>query len=91
MDDQSDGQIELLRGILSEVQDLNSQLARTDERSRQNSDDVQILREDRIVPLERQADQNTTRSHRNALIIGAGVSFLTIATGAGLSYIFTLL
>lgn len=90
-DKNSDSEIEILRGILSEVQDLNAQLARTDERSRQNKDNVETLREDRIVPVERQSDTNTARSKRNSIILGAGVTFVTLLLGAALTYAFTLL
>jgi hypothetical protein len=88
--DSIDTEIDLLRGILTEVQDLNAQLARTDERSRQNSNDVETLREQRVAPLERQVDSNAARARRNALIIGAGLSVLTILFGGTVTYAFTL-
>lgn len=91
MDSESDSEIEVLRGILSEVQDLNAQLARTDERSRQNSNDVETLREDRIVPLERQTDTVSDRSRRNSLILGAGLTVLTVVLTGSVTYAFTLL
>lgn len=87
----SDSEIELLRGILTEVQDLNAQLARTDERSRRNRNDVETLREDRVAPLEREVDSNASRAERNALIITGGLTVLTILFGATITYGFTLL
>ncbi len=84
-DDKSDSEseIEILRGILSEVQDLNAQLARTDERSRQNRSDVETLREDRIAPLETDVVENSNRSRRNSLVLGAAVTLFTIVFGEG--------
>ena len=89
MDQPEDSEIEVLRNILTEVQNLNAQLARTDERSQQNKSDVETLREDRIVPLETQADRNGDRSRRNSLILGAVVTLSTILIGAGSTYAFT--
>ena len=89
--DVNDDQLEILKGILTEVQDLNMQLARTDERSRNNKDQVEDLRENRIVPLESQAEQNDNRSRRNSLVLGAAVTLTTILLGAGVTYVFTLL
>lgn len=91
--DESDGdsEIKLLKSILSEIQDLNSQLARTDERSRNNRAQVEDLRDNRIVPLEGQVATNDNRSRRNSLIIRAAITAVTLATGAGISYTFTLL
>lgn len=86
-----ESEIELLRGILSEVQDLNTQLARTDQRSQQNESKVESLREDRIVPLEGDVISNSNRSRRNSLVLGAAVTISTILIGAGSTYIFTLL
>ncbi len=92
-DDKSDSEseIEILRGILSEVQDLNAQLARTDERSRQNRSDVETLREDRIAPLETDVVENSNRSRRNSLVLGAAVTLFTIVFGGGVTYVFTIL
>lgn len=90
MDEPNDSEIEVLRNILTEVQNLNSQLARTDERSQQNRSDVETLREDRIVPVEKQADKNGERSRRNSLILGAVVTLTTIFVGAGSTYLFTI-
>jgi len=86
-----DSEVKLLKSILSEIQDLNSQLARTDERSRNNRAQVEDLRDNRIVPLEGQVAKNDNRSRRNSLIIGAAITAVTLATGAGISYAFTLL
>jgi hypothetical protein len=86
-----DSEVKLLKSILSEIQDLNSQLARTDERSRNNRAQVEDLRDNRIVPLESQVDTNDNRSRRNSLIIGAAVTFVTLSLGAGLTYAFTLI
>jgi len=87
MPDQTDdeSEIEILRGILSEVQDLNAQLARTDERSRQNRSDVNTLREDRIGPLEKDVELNRTRSQRNSIILGAALTLTVLILGAALS------
>lgn len=90
VDSDTDSEKELLRGILSEVQDLNAQLARTDERSQQNSAEVRTLREERVAPLEVEVTANENRSRRNALILGGGLSFLTIFVGAATTYGFTL-
>jgi len=86
-----DSEVKLLKSILSEIQDLNSQLARTDERSRNNRAQVEDLRDNRIVPLEGQVEKNDNRSRRNSLIIGAAITAVTLATGAGISYMFTLI
>jgi hypothetical protein len=86
-----ESEIELLRGILSEVQDLNTQLARTDQRSQQNESKVESLREDRIVPLEGDVITNSNRSRRNSLVLGAAVTIATILIGAATTYAFTLL
>ena len=85
-ENKNESEVELLRGILSEVQDLNSQLARTDERSQQNSDDVETLREDRIAPLEKDVTVNENRSRRNSLILGAALTLSTILFGSGVTY-----
>jgi hypothetical protein len=84
-------EIEVLRGILSEVQDLNSQLARIDERSEQNTTAVRTLREDRVAPLESNVNEVSNRSRRNSLIIGAALTLLTILMGAALTYGFSFL
>jgi len=89
--DNFDTEIGLLRGILSEVQDLNSQLARTDQRSRQNSSDVETLREDRISPLEKEVVTNSHRSRRNSLILSAAITIITIAVGGAMTYGFAQL
>lgn len=91
MDSDSDSEIEVLRGILSEVQDLNAQLARTDERSRQNRSDVNSMRENRIVPLETDVETNSNRSRRNSLILGGMVTLVTILSGAGATFVFGIL
>lgn len=84
--DNFDTEIGVLRGILSEVQDLNAQLARTDQRSRQNKDDVETLREDRIAPLETNVATNSNRSRRNSLIISAAITLVTIGVGGAMTY-----
>lgn len=86
-----DTEIEILRGILSEVQDLNAQLARTDQRSRQNRNDVETLREERISPLEQEVVTNSNRSRRNSLIISAAITLITIAVGGAMTYGFAQL
>jgi hypothetical protein len=90
-DGQRDSEVKLLKSILSEIQDLNSQLARTDERSRNNRDQVENLRDNRIVPLESQMETTDNRSRRNSLIIGAFVTALTLGFGAAVTYLFTAL
>lgn len=90
-DGKSDTELELLSGILSEVQDLNASLARIDERSNQNRNDVITLREERISPLESQADRNRSRSRRNSMILGAAITLATILVGAAITYGFSLL
>ncbi|AGM10757.1 hypothetical protein M192_gp122 [Halorubrum tailed phage 8] len=90
-DGDSDSEVKLLKSILSEIQDLNSQLARTDERSRNNRAQVEDLRDNRIVPMEAAVEKNDNRSRRNALIIGGFVTALTLFLGAGATYLFTLL
>ena len=90
-EDKQNVEIDLLRGILSEVQDLNSQLARTDERSQQNSEDVDSLRKDRVAPLENDITVVSQRSRRNSIILGSGLTLLTILLGAGATYFFTIL
>jgi len=86
-----DSELELLRGILSGVQDLNSQLARTDERTQQNSSEVKNLRENRVSPLENKVGTVSNRSRRNSIILGAGLTVLTIMMGAITTYLMTLL
>jgi len=86
-----DSEVKLLKSILSEIQDLNSQLARTDERSRNNREQVENLRDNRIVPMEAAVEKNDNRSRRNSLIIGAFVTALTLGFGAAVTYLFTLL
>lgn len=87
----SDTEIDILRGILNEVQDLNAQLARIDERSEQNSDEVASLRHDRVAPLENDVTTIANRSRRNSLILGAALTLVTIIVGALATYSFTLL
>ena len=86
-----DSEVKLLKSILSEIQDLNSQLARTDERSRNNREQVENLRDNRIVPMEAAVEKNDNRSRRNSLIIGAFVTALTLGFGAAVTYLLTLL
>lgn len=86
-----DSEIEILRGILSEVQDLNAQLARTDERTKQNSSEVKTLRENRVSPLENELGTVSNRSRRNSIILGASMTVLTILLGSSATYAFTLL
>lgn len=86
-----DDEIAILRGILSEVQDLNAQLARIDERSQQNSDEVRTLRENRVAPLEADATANENRSRRNSYVLGAALTISTIIIGAATTYGFSLL
>lgn len=86
-----DSEVKLLKSILSEIQDLNSQLARTDERSRNNREQVENLRDNRIVPMEAQVEKTDNRSRRNSLIIGAFVTALTLGFGAAVTYLLTLL
>jgi len=90
-DSDIDSEIEILRGILSEVQELNAQLARTDERTKQNSSEVKTLREDRVSPLETEVGQVSNRSRRNSIILGAGLTILTILIGSGATYMATVI
>ncbi|UBF20450.1 hypothetical protein HCTV-9_gp9 [Haloarcula phage HCTV-9] len=90
-DGDSDSEVKLLKSILSEIQDLNSQLARTDERSRNNRAQVEDLRDNRIVPLEGQVAKNDNRKERQSEIIGGFLTTLTLLVGAGASYLFTIL
>lgn len=91
MDSNDDKEIDILRGILSEVQDLNAQLARIDERSEQNSAAVRTLREERVAPLEADVGNVENRSRRNSLILGAALTLVTITIGAATTYGFTFL
>jgi hypothetical protein len=91
MDSNDDKEIDILRGILSEVQDLNAQLARIDERSEQNSTAVRTLREERVAPLEAEVGTVENRSRRNSLILGAALTIVTIAIGGLTTYGFTFL
>lgn len=91
VDRASDSEIDLLRGILNEVQDLNAQLARIDERSQQNSEEVRTLRENRVAPLEADATANENRSRRNSLVLGAALTICTIFIGAATTYGFSIL
>lgn len=91
MDSDGETEVEILKDILGEVRNLNTQLARTDERSRQNRESVETLREDRIVPLEHQADGNEHRSRRNELIVAAALTLASIMLTAGVSYMLGLI
>lgn len=84
-------EVELLNDILGELKDLNAQLARVDERSRINRDSVETMRENRIEPLEEQANRNDVRGRRNSLILGAGISILTIVLAAAINMTFNLI
>jgi DNA repair exonuclease SbcCD ATPase subunit len=87
----TESELDLLRGILEEVQDLNAQLARIDERSQQNSEEVRTLRENRVAPLEAEATANENRSRRNSYVLGAALTICTIIIGAATTYGFSLL
>lgn len=89
--DSNESEKDLLRGILDEVRDLNAQLARIDERSQKNQDEMQKLRENRISPVEREVDTVSEKARRNSLILGAFLTFTTLTTGAAATYAVTLL
>ena len=90
-DDSPETPTEILKDIRGEIQNLNAQLARTDQRSQMNQENVQHLREDRIEPLEEQADENEARSRRNSLILGGMLTLATMLCGTGLSFMFGVL
>lgn len=76
--DDDERELDVLIDIRGEMRNLSSELARIDERSRATSDEVTRLREERVIPVEKQADRNRGRSKRNAMIISAGLTILTI-------------
>lgn len=76
--DDDENQLGVLIDIRNEMRNLSAELARIDERSRATSDEVTRLREERVIPVEKQADRNKGRSQRNALVISAGLTVLTI-------------
>lgn len=84
-------QTELLHEILDELRDLNGRISRVDERSINNEESVTKLRQERIVPLETQADKNGTRSRRNELILTAGITVTTVVTSGAISMMFGLI
>lgn len=85
--DGDEKQIDVLIDIRSEMRNLSAELARIDERSRATSDEVTRLREKRVIPVEKQADRNTDRSQRNALIISGGLTALTIVLTYALGFL----
>lgn len=76
--DGSESEIDVLIDIRNEMRNLSSELARIDERSRATSEEITRLREERVIPVEKQADANTGRSQRNALIISLGLTAVAI-------------
>lgn len=77
-DDEYDTELDVLIDIREEMRNLSTELARIDERSRATSDEVTRLREERVIPVEKQADRNKGRSQRNGVIISGGLTALTI-------------
>lgn len=90
MDDDKD-EIALLNDILGELREVNTQLARVDERSRMNREAVDNMRENRIEPLETKADTNDVRGRRNSLILGAGLTLLTMFIAATITFGYDLI
>ena len=76
--DENDTELEVLIDIREEMRNLSAELARIDERSRATSDEVALLREERVMPVEKLADRNQVRSKRNALIVSGGLTAVTI-------------
>lgn len=76
--DGDETEIGVLIDIRNEMRNLSSELARIDERSRATSDEITRLREERVIPVEKQADRNQGRSRRNGIIISGGLSLITI-------------
>ena len=72
--DGNDTQLEVLIDIREEMRSLSAELARIDERSRANNDEITRLREERVIPVENKADNNENRSKRNAIAVSAGVT-----------------
>jgi len=85
--DGDEREIDVLIDIRNEMRNISSELARVDERSRATSDEVTRLREERVIPVEKQADRNKGRSQRNGLIISAGLTILTLAFTWALGFI----
>jgi predicted nucleic acid-binding Zn-ribbon protein len=76
--DKDESQLDVLTDIRDEMRNLNAELARIDERSRATSKEVARLREERVIPVEKQADANTGRSRRNAVILSGGIAAASI-------------
>lgn len=76
--DDDETEIGVLIDIRNEMRNLSSELARIDERSRATSDEITRLREERVIPVEKQADRNRGRSKRNAIILSGGLTALAI-------------
>ena len=84
-------QTELLNQILNELRDMNGRLSRVDERSINNEESVSKLREERIIPVEDQADRNENRSRRNELILTAALTLAMALITGGISVAFGLI
>jgi chromosome segregation ATPase len=91
IEEEEESETQLLRQILDEMKELNVQLARTDQRSRTNKDNVQSLREDRVSPLENEVNSTKSQVRSNSQYIQIAIGFLTILTGSLVTYAFTLL
>jgi nitrate reductase NapE component len=90
-EEEEESETQLLRQILDEMKELNVQLARTDQRSRTNKDNVESLRENRVAPLEADMDSARARVRSNEQYIRIAIGVLTILTVGAVSYGFTLL
>jgi hypothetical protein len=82
-----DTELDILIDIRDEIRNLSMEMARIDERSRATSDEVTRLREERVIPVEKQANTNSNRSQRNAIIISGGLTVLTILFTWGLGIV----
>lgn len=71
-------EIDVLRDIRGEIQNLSKKLARIDERTRNTQEEITRLREKRVIPVEKQAELNKNRGKRNGLILSAGLTTVTI-------------
>lgn len=85
--DDPEDELQVLIDIREEMINLSSELARIDERSRATSDEITRLREERVIPVEQEAQRNKGRSKRNGLILSAGLTALTILFTIGLGYL----
>lgn len=85
--DDDESEIDVLIDIRNEMRNLSTELARIDERSRATSEEITRLRKERVIPVEQQADKNTGRSQRNAVVISGGLTAVTIAFTYALGFL----